>query len=68
MKISSEVSEWLNCSSMKEAKDIIGSIELGFEKSINDKEKGPNAEQEKDIIEKYKQIKEYLLNIMKEMK
>lgn len=67
MKISSDVSEWLcNCKSIKEAKDIIGGIEIGFEKAINDLEK--QSDDTKDIIEKYIQVKDYLLNIMKEMK
>ncbi len=64
--ITTDVSKWLmKSSSIKDAKDIIGSIELGFEKAINDMEKESGDEK---VIEKYTQVKDALLNIMKDMK
>lgn len=64
--ITTDVSKWLmKGSSIKDAKDIIGSIELGFEKAINDMEKESGNEK---VIEKYTQVKDALLNIMKDMK
>jgi hypothetical protein len=64
--ITTDVSKWLmKGSSIKDAKDIIGSIELGFEKAINDMEKESG---DKKVIEKYTLVKDALLNIMKDMK